>query len=167
MELKQAWGWLMAGVLAAGLNAAYHDGGAQWLHRVADRVVYQSEAVLALAQGRTDQFLSDAQMLAAEDQTQSCPLASAMAWFRTEFGRQQADFAHIESLSALQEAQLSRLKANRARIEAQVARLRFVAPAFNAIPTCPRAHMTIQQLPVLTIPASPSVHIDAPDDGSI
>ncbi len=52
-QMTQAWGWLTAGVLAAGLNASYHDGGLQWAHQVADRVEHGSAAVLALASDLT------------------------------------------------------------------------------------------------------------------
>ena len=58
MKTTQAWGWLAAGVLAAGLNAAYHDGGLEWAHRIADRVQHGSAAVVALAGGRADQFVA-------------------------------------------------------------------------------------------------------------
>ena len=61
----QAWGWLIAGVLAAGLNASYHDGGLQWAHEVAERVGHGSSAVLALASGNAERFLSEAQLVAA------------------------------------------------------------------------------------------------------
>ena len=42
MKMTQAWGWLVAAVLAAGLNASYHDGGLQWAHQIADRVEQRS-----------------------------------------------------------------------------------------------------------------------------
>lgn len=63
----QAWGWLVAAVLAAGLNASYHDGGLEWAHRIAEGVEHSSNAVLALATGHADRFLAEAQMLGARD----------------------------------------------------------------------------------------------------
>ncbi len=66
-QMTQAWAWLTAGVLAAGLNASYHDGGLEWAHQVADRVEHGSAAVLALASGRADQVLSQAQLLTARN----------------------------------------------------------------------------------------------------
>jgi hypothetical protein len=59
----QAWGWLAAGVLAAGLNASYHDGGLQWLHQAVDQVEHGSAAVLALAGGHADLFLAEARLV--------------------------------------------------------------------------------------------------------
>jgi hypothetical protein len=56
----QAWGWLGAAVLAAGLNASYHDGGLEWAHNAVDQIQHRSAAVLALASGRADQFLAEA-----------------------------------------------------------------------------------------------------------
>ena len=69
VKTTQAWGWLAAGVLAAGLNAAYHDGGLEWAHRIADRVQHGSAAVVALAGGRADQFVAEAALLSARNDT--------------------------------------------------------------------------------------------------
>ncbi len=52
-KMTQAWGWLVAAVLAAGLNASYHNGGLQWAHEVAERLDHGSTAALALASGHT------------------------------------------------------------------------------------------------------------------
>lgn len=84
MKTNQAWGWLAAGVLAAGLNASYYDGGLQWVHRVADRVEHNSAAVVAEASGRADLFLAEARMLTERNQTASCPLSKAMALVRNK-----------------------------------------------------------------------------------
>src|ERR1700758_1868952 len=97
----QAWGWLGAAVLAAGLNSSYHNGGLEWVHEIVDRVQYNTGAVLALVTGRADQFLAEARMLkldrdadnaadqadsamnrVAENQASHCPFASA--WARTQ-----------------------------------------------------------------------------------
>ena len=43
----QAWGWLAAAVLAAGLNSSYHDGGLQWAHEIVGSVQHNTGAVLA------------------------------------------------------------------------------------------------------------------------
>lgn len=59
----QAWGWLTAALLAAGLNASYHDGGLRWLHRAVDQMEHSSAAVVALAAGHTDQFLAEARLV--------------------------------------------------------------------------------------------------------
>ena len=77
----QAWGWLTAAVLAAGLNASYHDGGLHWAHRIASRVERNASAVsavLALATGRADQFLTEARVTGEQTQKAACPLTAAL-----------------------------------------------------------------------------------------
>ena len=124
MKTTQGWGWLAAGVLALGLNGIYHDGGAAWAHRNVDgvmaRIVNQSGAVIALASGRADRFVANANLVAARDETASCRLATAVARFQSKMARMQSGMAHFEAMSARQEAALARVEANRARIEAQL-----------------------------------------------
>src|ERR1700726_3932254 len=98
MKTNQAWGWLAAGVLAAGLNASYYDGGLQWVHRIADRVQQNATTVAAVASGRADQFLSEARILTARTQGASCPLSTAMALVQSRIARSEAGF---EVMSAL------------------------------------------------------------------
>ncbi len=109
MKTTQAWGWLTAGVLALGLNGFYHDAGAEWAHRLVDRVVYSSAAVVALASGRADQFLEQAKMVVARDETQSCRLGTAMARIQTRVARADTGFVRFDAMSAREEAQLARL----------------------------------------------------------
>jgi hypothetical protein len=214
----QAWGWLAAGVLAAGLNASYHDGGLQWAHRVADQVEHNSAAVLALASGRADLFLTEARLVTSEDETASCRWGTALARLQTKLAqarlaqtrlaqtrlaqtrlaetelakvhtaRTEREFAHAEAFSAREAAQLARLEANRARIEALVAartarvNMQNVAfrpvsfPAVNIHDVCPRIRVNIPRLPAVHIPdgmmdiETPDIEtpdIDAPGDGPI
>ena len=131
----QAWGWLVAAVLAAGLNSSYHDGGLRWAHEIVNGVQHNTSAVLALATGRADQFLAEARMLqpdrsqnraleaegpAVDVEVRHCPLAAALARAQNSFDQSQAEFDGIQALSAREQARLARLEANRARIEAQV-----------------------------------------------
>jgi hypothetical protein len=162
MKMTQAWGWLVAGVLAAGLNASYHNGGLQWAHQaieqIADKVEYRSQAVLALASGNADRFLAEARMLTARNETASCPLAASMARVQNRVALSQA---RLNLMSAREEAQLGRLEANRARmeaqVEAQVARIRIPAMAFNPVavrvPACPRIRVEVPRVPMVRIPA--------------
>lgn len=108
MKTTQAWGWLAAGVLAAGLNASYHDGGLPVAHEVVSRLEHRSEVLLTLASARTEQFLAET---AAE---------ARLAQARTRIVRSDAGLARVEVMSASDEAQLARFEANRAQIEAQV-----------------------------------------------
>jgi len=183
MKTTQAWGWLAAGVLAAGLNASYYNGGAQWAHRAVDRVVYRSAAVLALASGHTDSFLAQARFAAAQDQTASCRFATVLTRLQTGAARTETKVARFETMSAREEAALARLEANRARIEAQVeaatARWPVVSADFNPasfnrvifspgkVPTvCPRVRVNIPRPPMLRIPAT-VVHIDMAGAGPV
>lgn len=176
MKTTQAWTWLVAGVLAAGINASYHDGGLQWAHRIADRVVeHGSMAVLALDSGRPDLFLTEARMAMARDESASCRLATALARIqtvitRTSIARSETGFARFETMTAREEAQLVRgeafrakAEAYRAKIEAQAAAqaacvrvpVAVVAPVNVRVPVvCPRLRVNI--------PRPPMIQMDAP-----
>ena len=126
----QAWGWLVAAVLAAGLNASYHQGGLEWAHEVADRVEHHSAAVLDLASGRVDRFLSEARSMTARNETASCKLATALARIQTRVAQAQTRIPRTETsvdrfefMTDHDQAQLDQLEANRARlgqVQAQV-----------------------------------------------
>src|SRR5579859_237847 len=155
----QAWGWLATAVLAAGLNASYHDGGLQWAHEIVNRVKYNSGAVLALATGNADQFVSQARVLTARGESSACPLANALTRVQTRIEQPDTEFAQFEMMSARQQAALARLEANRARIEAQVARIRIPAMAFSpvVVPSprvsiCPRVRVNIPRVRVPAVP---------------
>ena len=169
----QAWGWLAAAVVAAGLNASYHDGGLQWAHEIADQVKHNSAAVIALATGRADQFLAEANFASARKQTPSCPFSAALAEAGTlvvpnEFEQQ------VEIMSAREQAHLARLEANRARIESRVARIRIPAVVFNPVvvrapkvSVCPRVRVNIPRFPNVKVPAMPVVHVTSSEGGSV
>jgi hypothetical protein len=173
MKNTQGWGWLAAGVLALGLNGMYLDGGAAWAHRNVDgvmaRVANRAEAVIALAWGRADRFVTRASLVAARDETTSCRFATTMARLQTKMAqtkiaRTQNGMARFEAMSARQEETLARVEANRARIEAQVARI--LAPvAFHSITSpvvaCPRVRVNVN-VPRVPIPEAPVVKIPAP-----
>jgi hypothetical protein len=175
-KMTQAWGWLTAGVLAAGLNASYHDGGLQWAHQVADRLEGNSQAVLALASGQATQILSEARFVTRRNETASCPLATSMARVQSKLDRSQATFDRIEGMSDRQQA---RWEANRtkmeARIAAQAAHIRIVtadfAPvALKAIPppvVCPRIRVNVPRLPRIEIPAVPDIRIEMAGSGPV
>jgi ABC-type amino acid transport substrate-binding protein len=133
---SKAYGWLAAGVLVAGLNASYHDGGLGWLHRTVDQVESNSAAVLALATGRADQFLTEARLVTSQDQAPSCRWATALAQVQTRLVRAHAAFAQTGALCDRHEAQLARFDAQReaqmARFEAKQARIAALIDARNA-----------------------------------
>jgi hypothetical protein len=175
--MTQAWGWLTAGVLAAGMNASYHNGGLQWVHEIADRVEHNSAAVLALASGNADQFLSEARLLKTRNETSSCRLATTLVRVQTKIANSELGRDQFEIMSDREEAQLARLEANRARIEAQVeaqvaaqtAHLRTASAtltpvAFKAFPVpvvCPRIRVNIPRMPTMKMPVAPEIHIEA------
>src|SRR4029077_19613389 len=126
---KQGWYWLAPGVMARGLNGVYHEGGAEWAHRFVNR----SAAVVALASGHEERFLSS-----ARGQTLLGRVATEMARFQTKMARTQTGFAHFDAMTAQQEAGLARLEANlaqfeagRARMGGQVPRLDFASASFS------------------------------------
>jgi hypothetical protein len=172
----QALGWLAAAVVAAGLNASYHDGGLEWAHQIADRVEHNAAAVVALATGRAGQFLAEARWVGARDETASCPWSTILAQAQTRVARTENRFAQIEVMSAREQAQLARLEANRARIEALVAartaRIRIPAVAVSpvSIPEveipaiCPRVRVKVPRLP--RIPA-PVIHVQTLSEGPV
>ncbi len=164
----QAWGWLVAGVLAAGLNASYHDGGLQWAHEIVDNLGHRSAAVLALASGNAEQFFTEAQLASARSETRSetpsCPFSSALVRVQNRIARTQTKVAVFDRLTARQDTQTARWEANRdrmeARIEAQAARVRIRTVALNSVvvrtpqvSVCPRIRVSIPQAPMVRIPA--------------
>jgi hypothetical protein len=179
MKANQAWAWLAAGVLAAGLNANYYDGGFQWAHRLADRVEQNSAAVLARASGQADQFLTEARMLTARNHSGSCPLSATLARVQIRIARAQARVDRFEAMSDRQEAQVAKLEANRDRIKAEIAvnpvRVRMAMAAFSPVvlrsipsPTvCPRVRVNIPQLPMMKLAPMPVVHIEAASAGPV
>ena len=186
MKTNQAWGWLAAGVLAAGLNASYHDGGLPWAHQIADRVEHNSAAVLALASGGAERFVSETRLLAARDETASCRLATAMARVQTRIAQSRIAQTRIaesqagfDAMTAREEAQAARFEANRARIEAQIAartaHIRIATAVFTpisvkAIPApvvCPRVRVNIPRLPMVKMPVIPEIHIESGSTGPV
>ena len=181
MKTSQAWGWLAAGVLAAGLNAQYHDGGLQWAHRVANRFEQNSSRVLATASGQAGQLLAEARLLTARNETASCPLATLLERVQTTFGRQfdQGQFDDSEEISAQREVKLARFEANRDRMEAQIAvaqthfriaSANFAPIAIKAIPApviCPRVRVNMPKLPMMKMQLAPQIHVELAGAGPV
>jgi len=161
----QAWGWLAAAVMAAGLNASYHDGGLRWAHEIANQVKHNTGAVLALATGRADQFVTEANLVAAAKQSSPCPFA-ALAEARAVAVPTQVELRQFEVMSAREQAKLARIETARARIEARVAQLHIPAVAFNPVvvqaprSVCPRVRVSMPRIPAVKIPAMPVVHVE-------
>lgn len=182
-KMTEAWGWLVVGVLAAGLNASYHNGGLQWAHEIADRAERSSSAVLALASGNADQFLAQARTLTARSEATSCQLSNAMSRVQSGIDHSEAGFYHFEAMSARQQAQLERMQASRERMEArieakiatQTAHLRIASATFApvnlesiAVPVvCPRVRVNVPRMPVIKMPAVPVIHIETGSAGPV
>lgn len=167
----EAWGWLAAAVLAAGLNASYHDGGLHWVHRIAGRVGDSTTAVLALATGNAEGFLTEARRIELHQQRASCPLEAAVTEVQDGLDVMtvpvRSEFARLEVMSARNRVRLARLEANRARIEAEVDHLRIpdmaVKPVVVAVPTvsvCPRVRVNILRMPRVRMYPVPQMRVD-------
>jgi len=179
MKMTQAWGWLVAAVLAAGLNASYHNGGLEWAHQIANRVEQGSTAVLAQASGHAGQFLAEARLLTARTETASCPLTTTLARVQTTIDSSETQVERFDVMTAREERQLARLEANRARMEAQIARqtahIRIATAAFapiavEAMPApvvCPRIRVNVPRMPMIKMPVAPVVHIDSASAGPV
>lgn len=170
MKSREAWGWLTAGVLALGLNGIYHDGGAAWVHRCADRIASRIEArtspVLALATGRAEWFLAKAEMTAARGESSSCHVQSAVAHLQGRMAHAQGRFAQFEAMSARQEAAMARMEANRARIEARIARVRMEPAMFEDVGAhCPRVRVEVPRIAIPQIDV-PNVNVDVSGENS-
>src|SRR5579872_320010 len=158
----QAWGWLATAVLAAGLNSSYHNGGLEWAHRIADRIEHNSNAVLALATGRADQFTAEAQSISGH-QASPCPRSAVLAEVRHSIAPAHSELDRFEQMSAREEAQLARLEANRSRMEARFARLNMAN--FNPVVVraprivCPRVRVSAPRMPAIKMPSVPVVHV--------
>jgi hypothetical protein len=165
----QALGWLTAGVLAAGLNSSYHNGGLEWAHRIADRVSYNTTAVLALATGNPDRFYSQARMARVGEETSPCRLSLAMARVQNAIPLSNAAFAQFDRISDRQKAQLARLSARGAQMEARLVRVNLpevaVTPVVMKVPevhVCPRVRVNVPRVPEVKVPVVPQVHIEMP-----
>jgi hypothetical protein len=186
MKMTQAYAWLAAGVLAAGMNASYHDGGLQRVHEIVDRVEQNSAAVLTLASGRADQFLSEVRWVTTREQNASCPLSSVLARVqsrierseiaraeisRNELGRAQA---RLDRFQAMADREQARMEVNRARIEAQMVRIKMPAMAFKPmvfsaadVSACPRVRVSMPRLPRIQVPEIPVIHVETGSGGPI
>ncbi len=181
MKLRQAWGWLFAGVMAAGLNANYHDGGFEWAHRAVNDVRYNVGAVLALASGRADQFAAEVQMASAQNETSSCRFATALAQVESRLANKHTDFDRFEANTARREAALARFEARRVRMENRLAAIQIrtadFAPTVNVAPVdfksieipaaCPRVRVNIPRMPMMRMPATPAVHVEVSSAGPV
>jgi hypothetical protein len=167
----QAWAWLTAGVVALGLNGFYHDGGAEWAHRVADRISDQSAVVAERASGRAEQFLESAGMVAARSETASCRLSTALARAQNKMARTQNGFARFQTrfqaVSARNGTQVVELEMNQAqleqRVEAQLARVSFASAVVNPVQVrvaCPRVRVNV---PVVRIPRVEIPEVNIPE----
>ncbi|HUA14547.1 MAG TPA: hypothetical protein VMG31_04560 [Verrucomicrobiae bacterium] len=170
MKIK-AWGWLIAGVAALGLNGFYQDGGMSWAHRIADRIESRTETIVALASGKTGQFVSEAELVTSPDETASCRMATALAEAQTRIARSATGLARVEQLSAREEAQVARIEARRAQIEAEVASRRVcirvpsvsVRPAVLTEVQVPQINIPKIQVPEVTVPEISIPRISVPE----
>jgi hypothetical protein len=174
MTITQTWGWLAAGVLALGLNGIYHDGGAEWTRRTVSRVIDQvserTEPILALASGRAELFLAKSRTVVVRQETASCRFARSVARIQSRMALQRAGFDQVRAIADREEAQFARLQADRARIESQVARVRFSPVSFETVrvpAVCPRVRVRVRvNEPRVSIPSIPAPEVSAEMTGA-
>lgn len=158
MKSTQAWGWLAAAVLAAGLNAAYHDGSFAWAHRIADQAQHVSGAVVALASGRADRFLAEAETLTARNNDEMTVLSDTTeAQADREMARAEAAYARVEAFSAREQAHCARIRAEHAHMAARIA-------AHHAVMQGPNGEIdaAFRTIEIPEIPAMSPVRIEIP-----
>lgn len=176
MKMTQAYAWLAAGVLAAGLNASYHDGGLGRVHEIVDRVEQNSGAALTLASGRADQFLSEMRWVTVREQTASCPLSMAMARVQGRLGQSELarTQARFDRFQAMADRERARIEVNRVRVEMQAARIRIPAMAFKTmvfstpnLSECPRVRVSMPRMPRIQVPEIPVIRVETASGGPI
>lgn len=169
MKSTQAWGWLAAAVLAAGLNAAYHDGGLEWAHRIADRAQHVSGAVVALASGHADRFVAEAQMLTARNDDEVAAFSDRVsAGADREMARAEAAYARAEARQQAQCARMeAQIEAHRAFVRIPDVRMETATLQIPGVPAisvprielsqmkthCSRIRMSLPALPNISVPA--------------
>jgi hypothetical protein len=143
----------MAAVVAAGLNSSYHTGDLQWMHRTAEQAKHRTLGVLALATGRADQFLIQAQILAAHEQADS-RLAVAIAPVQMESTISEASEGQLEAVAACKEVQHARIEAQRDRMQARIeaAQARIAAKAERLQMVQIELNRTLKALPAALNP---------------
>ncbi len=181
----QAWGWLVAGVLALGFNGLYHDGGLDWAHRIAavvqHDVQYKADALLA---GRAGQILAEAELFSARNETATARIATAVAQAQNRVARSQTGLARLEAMTARQQAACAQLEANRARMEAERARIEAMVqarmamaavpvPAAALVPgditipvVCPRVKVGVPRTPLVHVPVR-MIQVDSAGAGPV
>jgi hypothetical protein len=186
-----ALGWLATAVVAAGLNASYHEGGLGWAHQIADQVGYRTSAVMALATGHAERFAAEVRVRGGQQEASRCPFETVLTRTENRIAHSQAHFerlndrfnervndrlqASIAAHEALEQAQIekqaARIEAQRDRIEAHIAKLHIAAAAVEApmpkIDLCPRVRVSVPRLPAIRLPEMPSLHLDLPGGDTI
>ena len=180
----QASGWLIAGVMALGLNGFYHDGGFAWAHRAIAEFEHNTTAVLALASGRADEFLAEVKPVVVHQESASCPIATAFARVQTKVAQlaqvapaqtyqvnldrllaaQVVASDRLQEMSDRRQAAIERAQAKQvevqARIAAKMVRIQSMpALQYASFEThCPQVHVHVPRVHVPEIQI-PQVHI--------
>ena len=169
MKTTQAWGWLVAGVLAAGLNASYYDGNMEWAHRVADEVQDRSEAVLSRVSDRVsegkDLILARAEQLSGRTEMASCRLSTTLSRLEMDAARTDQGFARIQVKTDRENARLAVAQANReARRAVAGAHIHLSLASFRPLVVEPMSFRSIGLRPItVRVPAvCPRVRVSVP-----
>ncbi|HEY1679695.1 MAG TPA: hypothetical protein VGG04_18405 [Candidatus Sulfotelmatobacter sp.] len=164
----QALGWLAAGVLAAGLNSSYHNGGLEWAHQIADQVSHETNTVFALATGNADRLYAETRLRqvrmarVGEENSSPCRFSLAMAKLQPAVPFSQVALAQFERVSDQEQAQADRLAARRARMQAQFERVEVPEIDVPEIQV-PEVQVPAFRVSEIRVPAVrvPAIHIPA------
>jgi hypothetical protein len=180
----QAMGWLAMAVVAAGMNASYHQGGMRWAHQIVDQVGYRTSAVIALATGNAEQFLAEARLaksevvneriqaeqIQARNEVSSCPFEKALTRVQDRIAHSQERFERLgdrfndrvsdrfhAAISAREAKERAQVEVQSARMEAQRDRLE----AQLAKMRMPAVDVNVVA-PMPTVEACPRIRVSVP-----
>ena len=163
----QAWYWLVAGVLALGLNGYYQDGGLQQVHG------FTESALTTIAEARThfSQAASPAKVTSAEGPRCERSAPPSLVAFSPSIPPQaQARLAHLqERLGEMQatrvQVRLARLQQVIARRELQRAQVEWQDGGIAVMNNQGQVRVTLPRLPQVEInmPEEPVVEVSQPN----
>jgi len=141
MATEKAWYWLAAGVLALGLNGAYHDGEFPWLHSLADRPC----ALLERVTEQKDRFFATAEiMLGGEPST---------------IARAQERLARLQE--RLSTAQVDRIRRRLEVAQCKITRAQAKVVVLEHNQLCSGTSRVVVHVPTVDMPVMPAVNVRA------
>lgn len=169
MASEKAWYWLVAGVLALGLNGAYQDGQFGWVHGIADR----SMDMVDRASMRGQNLVTAAEMMLGHNPevagwtgTVLHRMQGKLACKRIQMAERQVNMAQIQ-----RDLATARVDQQLARVQMKMDKIRVIAAdGANRAQKCSGLsrmvvtvpHVEISNLPDVQIPDLPEVQPPSP-----